>query len=230
MGGAAQRPYRSIGEVLALLQDEFPDVTISKIRFLEAQGLIEPERTPSGYRRFRDHDVHRLREVLALQRDEYLPLRVIRERLHRPPADAVEEPVRRADVPQLATSGAALRRDELIRATGVEPVVLDELLRYGLLHGRTVGGDVLFDESAVVVAKLAARFRELGLDARHLRTLKVGFDRERVLYDQLLLPLAMRPSERATARERRSRLVELGSQLRSALLADGPDQAGGSRA
>jgi DNA-binding transcriptional MerR regulator len=95
MTSMGERGYRSIGEVLAEVQDEFPDITISKIRFLESQGLIDPERTPSGYRKFYDHDVSRLRAILRSQREDYLPLKVIRDRLGRESAEApaVAEPV-----------------------------------------------------------------------------------------------------------------------------------------
>lgn len=215
MATAEHREFRSIGEVLALLQDEFPDVTVSKIRFLEAQGLIDPERTPSGYRRFRDHDVARLRDVLALQRDQFLPLRVIRERLEIAQSDDVRSPI--AGTRPSLVSGAAMRRDELLQASGLDPTTLDELVRFGLLTSRVVRDEQIFDESAVVVARIAARFAALGLDARHVRTLKVAFDRERSLYEQLLLPLSLRPADRSTARERHAELVDLGAQLRRAL-------------
>ncbi len=219
---AERREFRSIGEVLALLQGEFPDVTVSKIRFLEAQGLIEPERTPSGYRRFREHDVQRLRDVLALQRDQFLPLRVIRERLDGEQTDEPAEEPNRTRRPTLV-SGAAMRRDELLHAAGVDARTLDDLLRFGLISAREVQGEQVFDETAVVVARIAARFAGLGLDVRHVRTLKVAFDRERLLYEQLLLPLSLRPSDRAVARERHAELADLGAQLRRVFLDGGVD-------
>jgi DNA-binding transcriptional MerR regulator len=92
MTSMGERGYRSIGEVLAEVQDEFPDITISKIRFLESQGLIDPERTPSGYRKFYDHDVTRLRAILRSQREDYLPLKVIRDRLEREAVEGVDVP------------------------------------------------------------------------------------------------------------------------------------------
>lgn len=107
-----ERPYLSIGEVLGLLLEEFPDVTISKIRFLESQGLIDPERTPSGYRKFYEHDVERLRVILREQRENYLPLRVIRDRLERGDIDAdgsgshpTPRGVRNVEVPAASLAG-----------------------------------------------------------------------------------------------------------------------------
>ena len=128
MSDLEARPHLSIGEVLALLQDEFPDVTISKIRFLESQGLLDPERTPSGYRKFYDDDIARLRWILAQQRDNFLPLRVIKERLAAattaadldatpPPPEPVEEPTEQPpSTPDRAALAEALDRRAAQRA------------------------------------------------------------------------------------------------------------------
>src|SRR5881296_3171658 len=129
----ADRTHLSIGEVLSLLQDEFPDITISKIRFLESQGLLDPERTPSGYRKFYDADVERLRWILRQQRENFLPLKVIKGRLggnggaaDDPADDTAEEPQHRSaltgdeeSVMAVAGSGASLTLEELCIASGL---------------------------------------------------------------------------------------------------------------
>src|SRR5213594_1519861 len=136
----AARSYLSIGEVLISLKTEFPDITISKIRFLEGEGLIEPERTASGYRKFYDQDVDRLRQILKLQRDEYLPLKVIKERLVRQ-VDGVEEPepLERAAEDEVVEppTGLQMSEDEMSAATGVDRERIAELEQYGILcsHG-----------------------------------------------------------------------------------------------
>src|SRR5712691_2819319 len=121
----ATRSYMSIGEVLVTLKTEFPDITISKIRFLEGEGLIDPERTPSGYRKFYDEDVDRLRTILRMQRDEYLPLKVIKDRLAKPDgedgvAPAPMEPEARVDDLATPPTGLHMSVEELAAATGVD--------------------------------------------------------------------------------------------------------------
>ena len=135
--GARDAALMSIGEVLAHLRAEFPDTTISKLRFLEAEGLVDPQRTASGYRKYSWHDVNRLRFVLTAQRDQYLPLRVIREQLERMEIEPVA-PAR----PTLVAVGAEkasdpadsrIPREDVIERTGVTDVLLDELEQIGLV-------------------------------------------------------------------------------------------------
>src|SRR5437588_8245725 len=131
------RSYLSIGEVLVSLKTEYPDITISKIRFLEGEGLIEPERTPSGYRKFYSDDVDRLRRILKMQRDEYLPLKVIKERLLREerdarPAASVEEPPDDDELVEPPT-GLRMSLDEMATATGVDKDRINELQTFGIL-------------------------------------------------------------------------------------------------
>src|ERR1041385_6330753 len=141
------RNYQSIGEVLVAVKTEFPDITISKIRFLESEGLIDPERTPSGYRKFYQKDVDRLRAILRMQRDEYLPLKVIRERIEQMDRDAspkatskkaVAQPARGAEE-ELASppTGLEMSAEELAASTGVDRTRIRELENYGILcsHG-----------------------------------------------------------------------------------------------
>jgi DNA-binding transcriptional MerR regulator len=166
-----------IGEVLAQLRPEFPDISTSKIRFLEAEGLIEPARSRSGYRRFSAADIERLRYILTMQRDSYLPLRVIRERL----ADGAEAPGG-----ELATGRAAadMTRRQLLDAAEISDAELTELEDYGLIRrvGRQYGAD------ALAVARAVAALRQYGVQARHLRAVKASADREANLVEQVVAP------------------------------------------
>src|SRR5215472_9529907 len=209
MSAQPARAYYGIGEVLAQLSGEFPDVRISKIRFLESEGLIEPARSPSGYRRFSRHDVQRLRYILTAQRDHYLPLRVIKERLDSP--DGAAELASPA-----ARGGALLSRAELAEAAGLDPERLDELEEFGLIRrrGRQYGQD------ALAVARLVAELGAFGVQARHLRAVKASAERETSLIEQVVAPL-LRPrspgaTERAgqTARE----IAALSIRLHAALV------------
>ncbi len=329
----------SIGEVLSLIQEEFPEVTISKIRFLESKGLISPERTPSGYRRFYQDDFERLQWILRQQRDHYLPLKVIRVRLEsgdlegvnevdptpslpfggldvepqrraprtgrplgrpdgegtepvaseqsavlistdddsgdRDPASEGPEPAIVLDLAKAATvtpatvdpeaesvpqvepvtgpedasksaenpdahtqvaartdrrrrgggeagrgSTAAMTKDELADASGCSPAILIELERFGLLSGRTIGPTVLYDSDALIIAKLAARFVDHGIEPRHLRTLKIGAEREMSLLSQVVEPALHRKDEaaREESLDALDDLLDLASQLREILI------------
>jgi DNA-binding transcriptional MerR regulator len=166
-----------IGEVLAQLRPEFPDISTSKIRFLEAEGLIEPARSRSGYRRFSAPDIERLRYILTMQRDSYLPLRVIRERL----ADTAPGPA--------AGNGQAgpderMTRRQLLEAAGIDDAELTELEDYGLIRrvSRQYGAD------ALSVARWVAALRQYGVQARHLRAVKAAADREANLVEQVVAP------------------------------------------
>lgn len=303
--------HQSIGEVLATLRDDFPDITISKIRFLESQGLIDPERTPSGYRKFRDDDVARLRWVLQQQKHNFLPLKVIKARLDAAGPDALPEDIdpnsvilddtgavigtttttpapeaaassgakrkraprapkaakttgtrdaarpaarttarptarttastssKRAaspvvfESPQLPlddgteddlavdASGASLTRSELATASGLTDAQLGELEEYGLIvPAAGSGARVVFDEDALVVAKLASQFASHGIGPRHLRMFRVFSEREAGLYDQVIAPRLRRrnPDARAQARDDLIDLARLGRALRAAFL------------
>jgi DNA-binding transcriptional MerR regulator len=266
--GEANRAHLSIGEVLSLLQGEFPDITISKIRFLESQGLIDPERTPSGYRKFYDSDIARLRWILVQQRENFLPLKVIKERLEQGELDELPvdgpqqgrtvdpepELVLSSSAPQGGASTAsamtasaadasrgaaraardavrtapldpgsasvALSRDELAEAAGITPADVADLEHYGLLSGRAIGPTVLYDESALGVARLAAGFLRHGVEGRHLRMYKVAAEREASFFQQVLMPLLKQrhPGARQQAVETLGELAELGEGLRAAML------------
>lgn len=210
----------SIGEVLSVLKREFPDVTISKIRFLESEGLVTPARTSSGYRRFADTDVRRLREILTMQRDQYLPLKVIREHLDKP-AEAAS-PAGSGVRPEDFRPGAGrlrLTRAELAETTELEEEFVAELEELGLVWVSPAGH---YDEDAVVVCQVAARLSGFGIEGRHLRSFRVVADRESGLIEQMITPFT-----RTTGRERDSRarsqdavreIASLFVQLHGALL------------
>lgn len=191
-----------IGAVIRALTPDFPDVTVSKIRFLEAEGLVTPERTPSGYRLFSAADVERLRYILAAQRDRFWPLRVIRESL-----DAIDRglsedfaeagsgrpgvPTTPAD-PALPTAASLtaparlrLTEAELREASGLEPQVLAALTSFGLLHADESGH---FDDHQLAVARAAGALAAYGVEARHLRAFRSAADREIGLVRQIVTP------------------------------------------
>ena len=224
----------SIGEVLARLRGDFPDVTISKIRYLESEGLVEPRRTASGYRKFTAADVERLRYVLTQQRDSFLPLRKIREHLDdldRGLSPAVEGGAPR--VPQVVLSddgyptadsfaavGSEIRltRAELVEAAGVSEDLVDSMLQYGLLQRRT--GPELYDGSAVVVARTVSELAAYGLEPRHLRAFRTAADREVGLFEQIVSPQLRQRDPAAQARAERtiSELAALSVRLHTTLV------------
>ncbi|MGV1007843.1 MAG: MerR family transcriptional regulator [Dermatophilaceae bacterium] len=198
---ATPRRGRGIGAVLDLLKPEFPDLTVSKIRFLEAEGLVTPERTASGYRTFSERDVERLRYILVAQRDRFWPLKVIREAL-----DGLDRGLTAADgdaparlvapgltpdpdVPRAdelrSSSTLALTREELGVAAGVDEATLAALLSYGLVRPDANGH---FGEPALAVAAAAAALAAYGVEPRHLRLFRTAADREIGLVEQILAP------------------------------------------
>ncbi len=342
--------HLSIGEVLSLVQEEFPDVTISKIRFLESQGLIAPERTASGYRKFYDPDIDQLRWILRQQRDHFLPLKVIKKMIDQgadttaegsqqqlfAAADDAESPdragapvpddeqvdpsgggpaagaagkersaahptvasaaarrpsgaekgseeggaadrndtapasgaregghdERRTEAPAVRPApatpadivaalqedpgggsrrrrrsseapaasrrsfadanpnGSRLSRDELLEAAGIDDELLDGLEQYGLVLPVTIGAAATYDADALEIARIAGRYAELGVEARHLRMYKVAAEREAGFVEQLVVPLVKQrnPTARQQAVERCDELGAMGSELHQALL------------
>jgi DNA-binding transcriptional MerR regulator len=230
----------NIGEVLARLRPEFPDISPSKIRFLEAEGLIEPARSPSGYRQFALADVERLRYILTAQRDEYLPLRVIRERLDALDGEgthprqtlaaalgaavAADEAVRLPRSGDRVEGNAALTRAELLEAAGIDADSLSELEDYGLIRrsGRHYGSD------ALEVARACAALAKFGVGARNLRGIKAAAERDISLAEQLVSPqLRQRgPGSRAAAAQDAWQIAALSLWLHAALVESGLDEAG----
>lgn len=234
---AASRSPRdglSIGAVLARLRAEFPDVTISKIRFLESEGLVRPARTEAGHRLFGPDDVERLRFVLAAQRDHYLPLKVIREQLEsadraprsgsRPPRALVavdrepEQPPTADDFAERPT--VRVSRADLLTRADVDGPLLGELEQYGLVRA---DADGLFDADAVEVARVARALTDFGIEPRHLRAFRASADREVGLLTQVVAPLrrAHDPAGRSRAEETGRELAALSVTLHTLLVKAG---------
>ncbi|WP_414169859.1 MerR family transcriptional regulator [Streptoverticillium reticulum] len=214
----------SIGAVLNVLREEFPEVTISKIRFLEAEGLVEPQRTPSGYRKFSTADVERLGQVLRMQRDHYLPLKVIREQLDAPDRSGPAQPggaqgLAEDFAGEEAAPPAQVRigREELLAAAGATDGELAEWESYGLVVAHPDGG---FDADSVAVARLVADLGRFGLEPRHLRAVKAAADREAGLVEQVVAPLRRHrnPQTRAHAEATARELAGLSVRLHAALV------------
>ncbi|MCT9083722.1 MerR family transcriptional regulator [Streptomyces fulvoviolaceus] len=222
---AADSGLMSIGTVLNVLREEFPEVTISKIRFLESEGLIEPQRTPSGYRKFSPEDVERLGHVLRMQRDHYLPLKVIREHLdamERGEAVALPAVGRQRDGETAlevsdGPTAARIGRDELLAAAEIEAPELEEWESYGLI---TPLPDGAYDAEAVTVAALVVELGRFGIEPRHLRAMKAAADREAGLVDQVVAPLKRHrnPQTRAHAEARTKEMAGLTVKLHAALV------------
>ncbi len=179
MSAEPARAYFGIGEVLAQLRAEFPDISVSKIRFLEAEGLIQPARSPSGYRKFGPADVERLRYILTAQRDRYLPLRVIKDQLD---GDQIES--------------GPLTRSELLDAAGIDERSLAELEEFGLVlrSGRQ------YPAEAVDAVRAIMALGRYGVQARHLRVLRASADRETALIEQVVAPILQQRSPGARDR------------------------------
>lgn len=211
----------SIGTVLDRLRQDFPDVTISKIRFLESEGLVSPQRTPSGYRRFSIADCERLRYVLTAQRDQYLPLKVIKEQLEaidsgaatvgngqslpRRPRSLGVVPGEVSPEDFRSDTEVRISRDDVCRRAGIDETLLAELLRSGLVVPGAAG---FFDEDAVTLARTAKAMSEFGLEVRHLRAFKLAADREAALIAQIAGPVAKGRDAGA-----RARAEEMGREL-----------------
>ena len=210
----------SIGAVLDLLRPDFPDVTISKIRFLEAEGLVTPERTRAGYRRFTAYDCARLRFVLTAQRDHYLPLKVIKAQLDAQPDGELPSIGSAYAAPRLTTvpDGAAdavadtvaptpvrLSREDLLTRSGIDEPLLASLVKAGVIKPGPAG---FFDEYAVVTAQCAKALGEYGVEPRHLRAFRSAADRQSDLIAQIAGPV-----ERARREGARDRADDLAREV-----------------
>jgi DNA-binding transcriptional MerR regulator len=229
---AGTRNYQSIGEVLVNVKTEFPDITISKIRFLESEGLITPERTPSGYRKFYPDDVERLKSILRLQRDEYLPLKVIKERLLK--ADAGEED----DQPTLeqatsgmdtdgggedlaeAPTGLQMSLEEMAAATGVDRDRIKELEQFGIVCTHGPEGGRYYDGDDYVTLSIVKDFLRFGIEPRHLTMYKHFADRESAFFEALVAPTLRQknPDARRAAAQTLGDLTSTSRKFKQALL------------
>jgi len=218
------RDYMSIGEVLEAVRGDFPEVSISKIRFLETEGLLTPERTPSGYRKFYDNDVARLRYILALQRDQFLPLKVIRERLADGAAGdtPIPQPSLEGELPAPSSAAVAapsnpveLTRDELQQSSGLSDAELAGLSDFGLL-----ASEGPYDRDDLAAATAARGLFKFGVEPRHLRMYRQFADRETAFFEQIISPVARRrdPDAQREAQSSLVELAELSRRFRDAVL------------
>jgi DNA-binding transcriptional MerR regulator len=227
---AGTRNYQSIGEVLVSVKTEFPDITISKIRFLESEGLITPERTPSGYRKFYADDVERLRSILQMQRDEYLPLKVIKERLAR--SDAGEEEGAdlgesgggvegvAADELAEAPTGLQMSIEEMSAATGVDRERIKELESFGIVCSHGPEAARYYDGDDYIVLSIVKDFLHHGIEPRHLTMYKHFADRESAFFEALVAPMLRQrnPDARKAATQTLSDLSATSRKFKQALL------------
>jgi DNA-binding transcriptional MerR regulator len=216
---AASEPL-SIGDVINLLRDDFPDVSVSKIRFLEAQGLVTPGRSPSGYRQFGPAEINRLRYILGLQRDHFLPLKVIKSKLTlwergEDGAAAGAEP------PAVSPEGEPLSRPDLLRRSGLSDSQLEQLEAHGLLIAIDDSDGKLFPAWALAAAIEARQLLAMGFEPRHLRRVRLAAAGEAEMLRQLLLPrlVSNQPEVRARARQGVEEGAEAVGSLHRVLLA-----------
>jgi len=218
------RQTRSIGEVINNLRPEFPELTVSKVRFLEAQGLITPTRSPSGYRMFSDDDVDRLRYVLSEQRDHFLPLKVIKSKLTSwDRGEEMTTPRDSGPAPEayFGSEGVSMAMDELGRASGLSREQIDELIAQGVLTPLELAdGRLVFRDEDLAIARAAYRLYSRGFEGRHIRSLRLAADREVDLLSQLVTPLLRhrKPKNRRVAAEVLADGATAGAKLQENLV------------
>lgn len=215
----------TIGSVVERLRGEFPDLSVSKLRYLEEQGLVTPRRTKSGYRLYSQDDFNRLVRVLTMQRDEYLPLKVIRRELERNPASAApaaRHGLRKADLVAVGEE-RTYTAEEVQQLTGADAALLDELEEYELVRGRQVSGVRRYTETDCGVVGAAAQLARNGLRPKNLRLVKSAVDREIGLVEQVLLPAlkSRRPERRREGLDQLEEIVQATTALRQLLLTRG---------
>jgi DNA-binding transcriptional MerR regulator len=229
---AAPRKSLTIGAVCKQLSQEFPDISISKIRYLEDQKLLSPRRTAGGYRLYAQTDVSRLRTILRLQRDEFLPLRVIRQELAAGRSE--DEPPGAPAPAQEARPGAALRRltfslrdhgalyslSDVVEETGAEPRLVTELEDYGIVRGEVRSGTRYYDETEREIVRAVTELSRYGVAGRNLRVFKTSAEREAALLQQILAPSlrSRNPERRKEAMEALENLAAVASHLKHLLL------------
>ena len=223
-GGPGPKPL-TIGAVVKQLEREFPDISISKIRYLEDQKLLSPRRTPGGYRLYSPADVARLRTILRLQRDEFLPLRVIRQELASGRADRdVATPSdgrsRRRAMVTARDPGALYSLEDVCEDTGADPSLVRELVDFGVIKGETRGGVRYFEETEREIVRAVSELARYGVGGRNLRVFRSSADREANLLQQILAPAlrSRNPERRKEAVEALENLAAIASHLKYLLL------------
>jgi DNA-binding transcriptional MerR regulator len=230
----APRKSLTIGAVCKALSQEFPDISISKIRYLEDQKLLAPRRTPGGYRLYSQSDVSRLRTILRLQRDEFLPLRVIRQELAAGRTDDDRPAPAATPSPDAARPGAALRRltfslrdagalyslEDVVEETGAEPRLVKELEDFGIVKGEQRSGTMYYDETEREIVRAVTELARYGVAGRNLRVFKTSAERESALLQQILAPSlrSRNPERRKEAIEALENLAAVASHLKHLLL------------
>jgi DNA-binding transcriptional MerR regulator len=217
----------TIGAVCKQLEREFPDISISKIRYLEDQKLLAPRRTPGGYRLYTPADVDRLRTILRLQRDEFLPLRVIRQEL----ASGRSEPDVAQAAPQeprgmrrssfgLRGPGSQFPLDEVLDETGADRALVKELEDYGVIKAESVNGELVYDDTEREIVRAVSELKRFGVGGRNLRVFRTSADREAALLEQILAPAlrSRNPERRKEAVEALENLAAIASHLKHLLL------------
>jgi len=223
----------TIGSVVERLHGEFPDISVSKLRYLEEQGLVTPRRTKSGYRLYSQDDFGRLVRVLAMQRDEYLPLKVIKRELERSPASPLSSA--RQSLSKTVLLGVGEQREytaeELQQMTGADSTLLGELEEYELVSAHQVSGVRRYSETDAGIVGAAAQLALLGLRPKNLRVLQSAVDREVGLIEQVLLPAlkSNRPERRREGLEQLDDIIQATTQLRQLLLTRGVRRLAGGR-
>jgi DNA-binding transcriptional MerR regulator len=227
--GRGRQKAVTIGAVCKALHQEFPDISISKIRYLEDQKLLAPRRTQGGYRLYTQSDVDRLRTILRLQRDEFLPLRVIRQELARgraehdvaPAAAGGERPAtsRRAGV-RVRDSGSLYSLNDVVEETGADPALIKELVDFGVIRGELRGGDRFYDETEREIVRAVSELARYGVGGRNLRVFRSSADREAQLLQSILAPAlrSRNPERRKEAVEALENLASVTTHLKHLLL------------
>jgi DNA-binding transcriptional MerR regulator len=218
----------TIGAVCKALKQEFPDISISKIRYLEDQKLLAPRRTQGGYRVYAPSDVQRLRTILRLQRDEFLPLRVIRQELAGGRADGDLAPTpKRPDVRHLRRAAVAVKSpsavyslEDVVEETGAEAALVRELEEYGVIRGEQRGGTRYYDETEREIVRAVTELARYGVAGRNLRVFRTSADRESALLQQILAPAlrSRNPERRKEAIETLENLAAVATYLKHLLL------------
>jgi DNA-binding transcriptional MerR regulator len=223
----APRKSLTIGAVCKALSQEFPDISISKIRYLEDQKLLSPRRTPGGYRLYSQNDVSRLRTILRLQRDEFLPLRVIRQELAAGRADsgvteaaATDQRALRRSTFALRGPGSLYRLDEVLDDTGADRALVKELEDFGVIKGERHEGETLYDDTEREIVRAVTELKRFGVGGRNLRVFRTSADREAALLEQILAPAlrSRNPERRKEAVEALENLAAIASHLKHLLL------------
>ncbi len=223
-GGRARQKAVTIGSVCKALNQEFPEISISKIRYLEDQKLLAPRRTQGGYRVYTQSDVQRLRTILRLQRDEFLPLRVIRQELARgrqPPEVAPTDgrPLRRAMV-SARDPGSLYSLEDVVQQTGADPKLVRELVEFGVIKGETRSGERYYDETDREIVRAVSELARYGVGGRNLRVFRSSADREAQLLQSILAPAlrSRNPDRRKEAIEALENLASVTTHLKHLLL------------